>query len=410
VGKPIAAGIVDDDGATHVFPDPDEALRLAGDYRAEFYYQYRPEALPEPFDVIRGLWRYQNLLPVDPGTSPYPLPVGDTPLHTLPDIRQATGIPNLWLKDETRSPTLSNKDRATALVLQHAMNVGIKTVTCASTGNVAVSLAVGAAAIGRHAVVFVPSGVSESKLVLMLACGATVLKVNEGYRAAVRLSREAAAAFGWGDRNTGINPITLDGKKTVALEIWEQLGREVPDVVIVPAGDGTTLSGMAKGFRELVACGAALRMPRIVGVQAEGAQPIKQAWETRSRIHPVQAATIADGIAVGEPISGAMAVRDVRESEGGFVSVSDAGMLDAMRLLATAGGVLAEVAGAASVAGLRPALDAGLIHPGERVVALITGSAFKTPQFLAPAGSAFEVQADLDEVERALARAGSKTV
>jgi len=404
VAKPIAAGIVDDDGATRSFSDPDEALRRAGDNRVEFYYQYRPEALPDPFDVIRGLWRYQGLLPVEPGISPYPLAVGDTPLHVLPDIRQAIGIPNLWLKDETRSPTLSNKDRATALVLQQAMNDGIKTVTCASTGNVAVSLAVGAAATGRHAVVFVPSGVSESKLLLMLACGATVLKVNEGYGAAVRLSREAAAAFGWGDRNTGVNPITLDGKKTAALEIWEQLGRDVPDVVIVPAGDGTTLSGMAKGFRELVACRAVQRMPRIVGVQAEGAQPIKQAWETGTRMHPGPAVTIADGIAVGEPISGAMAVRDVRESGGGFVSVSDTGMLDAMRLLATVGGVLAEVAGAASVAGLRPAMNAGFIHPGERVVALITGSAFKTPQFLIPAGSAFEVHADLGEVERALAR------
>lgn len=404
MGRAIAASVVYEDGTTRRFPDVGQAFEEADRGRVELHFRYGPEAVPAPCDEGRGLWRYRSLLPVEPGPVPYPLPVGDTPLVAPPELRRATGVADLWLKDETRGPTGSNKDRATALILQHAINEGIQTVSCASTGNVAVSLAVGAAAAARRAVVFVPAGVAESKLRLMLAAGATVLKVAEGYAAAFRLSRQAAASFGWCDRNTGVNPFTLDAKKTVAFEIWEQLGRTTPDVVVVPVGDGPTLSAMAKGFRELVACRVAGRVPRIIGVQAEGCQPIKRAWETRSVVEPVWPATIADGIAVGAPVCGGMAVRDVRESGGGFVSVTDAGMLESVRTLAVTAGVLAEPAGAAALAGLRPGLDAGLIRPGERVVLLVTGSALKAPQFLAPARPAIEVRADLDEVARAVAQ------
>ena len=162
-----------------------------------------------------------------------------------------TGVADLWLKDETRSPTGSNKDRATALVLEDAMRRDITTVTAASTGNVAVSLAVGAAAAGIKAVIFVPAAVKEGKLRLMLLAGATVFRVKEGYEAAFELSRAAARAFGWLDRNTGTNPWTVEAKKTVAFEIWEQLDRACTGCRGVPVGDGTTLSAIAKGFREL---------------------------------------------------------------------------------------------------------------------------------------------------------------
>lgn len=405
MGTPVAATVMHDDGAIQYFEDVASALAQGDEGRVELQYLYHADALPTPSDGRWDLWRYRNLLPVEPGPVPYPLPVGGTPLLALPGLRKTTGMPNLWLKDETRSPTGSNKDRATALILQDAINLDVETVTCASTGNVAVSLAVGAAAAGKRAIVFVPSSVADSKLHLMRASGATVLKVKEGYAEAFRLSRLAAARFGWCDRNTGVNPFTVDAKKTVAFETWEQLRREIPDAVIVPVGDGPTLSGLAKGFRELVKCGEASRMPRIVGVQAEGCQPIKWAWETRSKVQPVQPRTIADGIAVGMPVSGAMAIRDVRESGGGFVSVSDAEMLNAMRTLATAG-VLAEPAAAAAFAGLRPALDAGLVRTQERVVVLVTGSALKMPQFLASARPAIEVRADLNEVAQALASLG----
>ena len=282
------------------------------------------------------------------------------------------------------------------------MRAGAQTVSCASTGNVAVSLAVGAAAAGLRAVIFVPEQVAESKLALMRLAGATVLKVREGYDAAMRFSRRAAREFGWFDRNTGYNPATLEAKKTVAFEIWEQLGRRVPDVVVSPIGDGVTLSALAKGFRELVACGVTTGVPRIIGVQAEGCQPVKLAWERGGQVEPVEPKTIADGIAVGQPLSGAAVLRDVRDSGGAFVAVSDDAMVRAIGTLAASAGILAEPAGAAAMAGLEVALEAGLVSRDERVVVLATGTVLKNPIFPELPGAVHTVHADLDELRRAL--------
>jgi threonine synthase len=401
VGRPIGATVLYDNGVTRRFDDIGAALGEVDGGRVEFHYSYGPTALPAVPTGAFDMWRYWSLLPLEDTPITYPLSVGGTPLIAPPGLRKEMGIPKLWLKDETRGPTGSNKDRATALVLQHALNAGVATISCSSTGNTAVSLAVGAAATGQQAVIFVPAGVMESKVRLMLAAGATVLKVTDDYAATARLSRQAAAAFGWYDRNTGVNPLTLEAKKTVAFEVWEQLGREAPDVVIVPVGDGPTLNGVAKGFRELVECGVSRAVPRIVGVQAEGCQPIRRAWQTNSPVRAVQPATVADGIAVGVPISGAMAIRDVRQSGGGFVAVSDAEILDAVRMLATRAGVLAEPAGAAAFAAIQRAVAEGLVGRDERVVVLVTGSALKTPQFLNPSKGLLEVGANLDEVQRA---------
>lgn len=403
MGKPTHAMVVYDDGTEESLSDLDQAVVRDGHGQVELGYDYGPALLPSGDWSLEGMWRYRGLLPLDDGPIVYPLPVGGTPLIAPPALRARLGLPNLWLKDETRGPSASNKDRATALVLQQAMATGIQRVTCASTGNVAVSLAVGAAAAGKQAITFVAADVADSKLQFMLEAGAIVIKVREGYDAAFRLSRAAAREFGWIDRNTGVNPATIEAKKTVALEIWEQLGRGVPDVVMVPVGDGPTLNGMAKGFRELVECQAIDRVPRLIGVQAEGCQPIKRAWETGGRVRPATPATIADGIAVGNPVSGLLAVRDVVQSGGSFVSVSDEQMLDAMRLLATQAGVLAEPAGAAALAGLLVALERRLVGPAERIVVLVTGSALKTPRYLRPHGRVVEIGADLEAVRRVLA-------
>ncbi|HXG26136.1 MAG TPA: threonine synthase [Candidatus Binatia bacterium] len=363
-------------------------------------YPYGPALLPADDWRADGMWRYRRLLPLGDDPIRYPLHVGGTPLVAPPALRDLLGLPQLWLKDETRGPSASNKDRATALVLEIAMTLGATRVSCASTGNVAVSLAIGAAAAGLEAVTFVAAAaVADSKLRLMLEAGATVVKVRGGYDAAFELSRSAARAFGWVDRNTGVNPVTVDAKKTVALEIWEQLGRQVPDAVIVPVGDGPTLNGMAKGFREIVACGGANRVPRLIGVQAAACQPIKRAWERGGAIEPTEPSTIADGIAVGRPIAGARAVQDVRESGGAFVAVTDDEMMAAKRLLSTRTGLLVEPAGAASLAGLRAATRSGLVEPGERVVALITGSSLKAPHVLEGHGRVIEVEPDLDALQ-----------
>ncbi len=400
MGEVTFASVLGEDGREEFLSEVDEALETGAEGRVELGYDYALGMIPATDSPADGMWRYRSLLPVEDGDIRYPLAIGGTPLVASPGLRESTGVPHLYLKDETRTPTGSNKDRATALVLEHALRREVPAVSCASTGNVAVSLAVGAAAAGIEATIFVPPEVSGLKLKLMLFSGATVLKVHEGYEAAFELSRRAARAFGWYDRNTGVNPLTLEAKKTVAFEIWEQLGRQVPDAVIVPVGDGPTLSAMTKGFRELVACEAADRMPRMIGVQAEGCQPLKKAWEAGDRVESVAPRTVADGIAVGAPISAQLVLRDVRETGGGFVAVSDEGMLGAVRTLASRGGIVAEPAGAAAFAGLEAALQAEMIDPEELVVAHVTGTGFKNPDYLLPAATAFEVGATLEEVER----------
>jgi threonine synthase len=404
MGGLTAATVLQENGAVERYDDIDQALSTGAEGRIELHYAFSPQLIPPKSPSVEGMWRYRDLLPVGKERILYPLAVGGTPLASPSRLRDTLGVPNLWLKDETRTPTGSNKDRATALVLEHAMRNEVRTVSCASTGNVAVSLAVGAAAAGVEATIFVPAEISEAKLRLMLLAGATVLKVREGYEAAFALSREAACAFGWHDRNTGVNPLTLEAKKTVAFEIWEQLGRRAPDAVLVPVGDGPTLSAMVKGFRELKACGVSDRLPRVVAVQAEGCQPLKKAWDTGDPVRSVQPETIADGIAVGAPASAALVLRDVRESGGGFVAVSDESLLEAIQTLAFTSGILAEPAGAAGLAGLQSALAAGLVERDEIIVAHVTGTGLKSPQYLRPETSATEIGASLEEVERAAGR------
>ena len=400
MGKPVAATVVRDDSSEQFFANAEEALAQGELGRIEYHFAYSSALLPPAGEPLTSMWRYRDLLPLADGPVQYPLLVGGTPLLASPGLRSHLDAPNLWLKDETRTPTGSNKDRATALVLETALRAGNSTVTCASTGNVAVSLAVGAAAAGLRAVIFVPAEVADSKLTLMLLAGATVFKVQEGYDAAFKLSRLAAKTFDWYDRNTGYNPLTLDAKKTVALEIWEQLGREVPDTVVCPVGDGPTLSAIAKGFVELMACGATTRVPRIVAVQADGCQPLKRAWDDGSLVQAVTPNTIADGIAVGDPVSAGMVLRDVRRSGGVFVAVSDDELRTSMETLASKGGVLAEPAGAAAFAGLAQAIERGLIARDERVVALVTGTAMKNLGHARPTTQATTISADLGEVRR----------
>ncbi|MDP8949750.1 MAG: pyridoxal-phosphate dependent enzyme, partial [Actinomycetota bacterium] len=264
MGRVTAATVLRENGTVERYDDVDQALSTGAEGRIELHYAFGPQLIPLKAPSAEGMWRYRDLLPVAEERILYPLAVGGTPLVSPSRLQDVLDVPSLWLKDETRTPTGSNKDRATALVLEHAMRNEVRAVSCASTGNVAVSLAVGAAAAGVEATIFVPAEISEAKLRLMLLAGATVLKVREGYEAAFELSREAAHAFGWYDRNTGVNPLSLEAKKTVAFEIWEQLGRRVPDAVLVPVGDGPTLSAMVKGFRELKACGVSDRLPRVV--------------------------------------------------------------------------------------------------------------------------------------------------
>jgi threonine synthase len=366
-------------------------------------YDYGPALMaPEPPGAFT-MWRYRELLPVPDGPVRYPVPIGGTPLLPAPALRRASGTPQLWIKDETRNPSASNKDRATALVIEDGLRRGLDTITTASTGNAAVATAFGAAAAGMRAVIFVSTDCQPAKLALMTEAGARVFQVRDGYAAAVDLSRSAARAFGWLDRNTGANPLTIEAKKTVAFEVWEQLGRRIPDVMIVPVGDGPTLVALDKGFAELVNCGLAARQPRLIGVQAESCQPLVRAWlgapAGPAELDP--AATVADGIAVVRPAIGDAVLDAVRRGGGGMVAVTDGALLSAVATLACKAGVGAEPAGAAALAGLDSAVEHGMAEGSETVVLLVTGREVKAGA--APDMDRVHVADTLDDVEQALA-------
>lgn len=366
-----------------------------------YTYDYDRSLLPGA-DSSVGMWRYQNLLPRPDLPTAYPLPVGGTPLREPGELRRRLGLRGLWLKDETSGPSASNKDRATALVIDRGLRAGIGAVSTASTGNAAVSTAIGGAATGMAVIIFVPADCAPSKVELMVAMGAYVFRVSEGYRAAFDLSRRAAAEFGWLDRCTGVSPLTIEAKKTVSFEVWEQLGDCAPDVVVLPVGDGATLIGAAKGFRELVACGALERVPRIVAVQAQGCAPLAAQWHGTPA--PLRwPGTVADGIEVSEPVVGDWALDEVRYAAGDFVTVSDTEILEAVELLADTARVEAEPAGAAAVAGLQRAAATGLVRPDETVVAWVTGANLPAaPTTPGRRGAVFTISADLNAVAAAL--------
>lgn len=350
-------------------------------------------------------WRYLPLLPIAERARLPSLPVGWTPIHDMPPLAQRFGVRAIHVKDEGRNPTASLKDRASSVGVVEAVQRGSSEITCASTGNAASSLAGQAAQMGLRAYIFLPAKVSESKLAQILIYGATVFKVRGTYEDAFRISMAAAERWGWYNRNSGINPILVEGKKTAGLEIAEQLRWEPPDVVVVPVGDGCTLAGIYKGLREMHLLGLTSRTPRVIGVQAAGASPIEKAFRTGTALRAESSQTIADGIAVGMPRNWRKALNAVRESGGTFVTVTDEEILDAMRLLARLTGIWGEPAAVAGVAALAHLVERGDIGRSDRVLLVITGTGLKDiPSTLRAAGGAFEIDPSLDAVERVMAR------
>jgi len=318
-------------------------------------------------------------LPIPSAAFLPPLTVGATPLLEAPGLRSVLGIEHLWVKDDTRNPSGSTKDRASFLVVAKARQYGRDTVAAASTGNAATALAAVAAASGLRAVVFVPATAPEAKLVQMLAYGATVLPVEGTYDDAFELCGAACSELGWYNRNTALNPFTIEGKKTAALEVAAAMVPDQPDVVLVPTGDGAILAGVAKGFADLVRGGILSRMPRLVAIQPEGSAAIARAWRDEAdEITPIPgASSVADSLVVEAPRNAILCLRRIRESGGGAVRVHDEEILAAIPELARHSGVFAEPAGAAALAGLRAALEQGLADRDERIVLLVTGTGLK---------------------------------
>jgi len=349
------------------------------------YVAINQDTSPESIWASReeSLWRYLPLLPVsDPGGEGTPLrAAGWTPTFSPPMLRAQLGLERLWIKDESRNPTASFKDRASAIVVARAREIGAEVVVTASTGNAGAALAGMAAAVGQEAVIFAPRTAPPAKVAQLLIYGAQVLLVDGNYDQAFDLALLAGHEFGWYVRNTGYNPFTAEGKKTAALEIWENtLVRETfeqPLAIFVSVGDGNIISGLHKGFKDLRSLGWLDRMPRIFGVQAEGSAAVANAFAAGTEvISAVAANTLADSISVDLPRDGVRAVRAVRETEGTYVIVNDAEILTAIASLGKAG-IFAEPAGATSYAGLVKALDNGLILEQDPVLVLNTGSGLK---------------------------------
>jgi threonine synthase len=331
----------------------------------------------------RSLWRYLSLLPVgDPGGVGTALrAAGGTPVYTPERLRARLGLRALWIKDESRNPTASFKDRASAVVVARAREIGASVVVTASTGNAGAALAGMAAAVGQPAVIFAPRTAPPAKIAQLLVYGSHVLLVDGNYDQAFDLTIQAAEEFGWYCRNTGYNPFTLEGKKTAAFEIWESIlahqSFDRSPVIFVSVGDGNIISGLHKGFKDLHQLGWLEGMPRIFGVQAEGSAAIANAYLAGNEtIIPVSALTLADSISVDLPRDGVRALRAARQTNGTYVMVSDDQILSAISALGQVG-IFAEPAGSTAYAGLLKAMENGLIGPDDPVVVLNTGSGLK---------------------------------
>jgi threonine synthase len=367
-------------------------------------------------DALRNLtehsmWRYRPLLPIAPDTVVPPPRVGYTPLYESARLTPKLGVRQAWVKDDGLNPTGSLKDRASAMVVSRALERGIRVVSTASTGNAAAALAgVGASVqtAPMQVIIFVPATAPEAKVAQLLVYGATVLLVEDTYDVAFDLCFELSQAEGWYCRNTGINPFTTEGKKTVAYEIAEQLNWDAPDVVMVSVGDGSIIGGLHKGFWELHQLGWIQRIPRLIGVQAMGSSPLVSAWEnglSAQDMRPVDAHTIADSISAGLPRDRAKALRAVRETKGAFLAVSDEEIVQAIPQLARLTGVFAEPAASAVFAGAQRAVQSGVIHSDERVVLLVTGNGLKDVKRAQTAVSGgLRVKPDLESVQQALRR------
>jgi threonine synthase len=349
-----------------------------------------------------NMFRYRALLPIDSESRGLPLQIGWTPLYRATRLEPALGLREVWLKDDGRNPTASFKDRASALVVTRALEDRRRVITTASSGNAGAALAGMAASVKMPAVIFVPESAPQAKVAQLLIYGSTVFLVKGNYDAAFELCLEASRAFGWYCRNTAYNPFTVEGKKTAALEICEQLEWRAPDRIFVSVGDGNIIAGLHKGLSDLHQLGWIDAPPKLMGVQAQGAAACYNAWVSGAEeVTAVQAQTLADSISVDLPRDGRRALRAVRETGGAFITVGDDQILAALRDLAQEAAVFVEPAAATAYAGLQAALRAGQVGPDERVAVVLTGNGLKDVSAAMRATTpAYHIEPDLAALRR----------
>ncbi len=334
-----------------------------------------------------SIWRYANLLPaINDGA--VDLGAGYTPLVRADRLAAELGLGELWLKNDTLNPTGSFKDRVVSVALARARAMGFKVAACASTGNLANSVAAHAARAGMRHVVFIPADLEAGKIVTTAVYGPNLIAVDGSYDDVNRLCAELASERPtWAFVNVNLRTYYAEGSKTLAFETAEQLGWEAPDHVVVPVASGSQLTKIAKGFRELHQVGLLDDAPhvRVSGAQAEGCSPVATAFtEGHDYIRPVKPSTIAKSLAIGNPADGFYALDEVRQSGGALEAVTDTEIVDAMLLLARTEGIFAETAGGVTVATLARLAAKGVVRRDERVVAYITGAGLKTIEAVAP--------------------------
>ena len=353
------------------------------------------------------MWRYRELLPVEESTPDTELRVGWSPLYEAPRLAQRLGLKRLWVKDDGVNPTASLKDRASAMAVAKAREAGAEVIACSSTGNAASSLAGNAAAAGLKTYIFVPSRAPKGKVAQLMSFGATVISVQGSYEDTFELSKQAIERWGWYNRNAAINPYLSEGKKTVGLEILEQLNWQVPDYIAISVGDGCTIAGLWKGLKDLYAIGFIDRLPKLISAQAAGCYPINRAVETGEPWRPMEENTLADSIAVGVPRNADKAIAAIRESGGLTVEVTDREIMDAQKLLGESCGVFGEPAGVTGTAGIKKLLERGRLSPDASVVSVVTGNGLKdVANAIAARGEPISVPSDMEQLLSAFAENG----
>ncbi len=331
-----------------------------------------------------NMWRYRELLPLD-GEPSVGEQVGFTPLIRAKNLEKALGVKELYLKnDAVNHPTLSFKDRVVSVAISRAREMGFEVVACASTGNLANSVAANASACGMESFIFIPFDLEQTKVLGTIIYGAKVVGIKGTYDEVNRLCSEIAGKYGWAFVNINIRPYYAEGSKAFGFEIAEQLGWRLPHHVVVPMAGGSLITKVWKAFREFHNLGLVNSLPtRIHGAQAGGCAPIVTAVKEGSElIKPVRPSTIAKSLAIGNPADGYYAAKTIRESNGWAEDVTDAEIIEAMKLLAETEGIFAETAGGVTLGVTKKLIEQGRIPRDESIVVSITGNGLKTQEAL----------------------------
>ncbi len=357
----------------------------------------------------QNIWRYADFLPLVDGppgpsgrlASRTGLPAGCTPLIKADRLAQRLGLREVWVKNDAANPTHSFKDRVVSVAVTRARELGFKTIACASTGNLANSVAAHGAALGLESYVFIPADLEEQKILATGIYGTKLVAVKGNYDDVNRLCTELSAERDWAFVNVNLRPYYAEGSKTLAYEIAEQLGFELPDRCVVPIASGSLFTKVAKGFSEWRDLGLIEgELPRMNGAQADGCSPVASAFAAGHDVcKPVKPNTIAKSLAIGNPADGPYAIEEARRSGGGVDSVSDQEIRDGIALLAQTTGIFTETAGGVTTAVLAKLAARGDIDPEERVVLVITGEGLKTLDAVRGTFESHEIDPSVEQFE-----------